>query len=215
MKGYSTGYRSNTRRIIFYEELRNIIWDRISTFMKQELSHAQVDGAKWRAYGLNPQFRFCRYEPGQKFAPHYDGNYMISSEDRSFYTFMIYLNGGFNGGATNFLSDAATPSVERGSVLESLAPEAGMLLVFEHNIYHEGEKLDTGVKYMMRTDVMYKLECVDDESKRKMKASDEAKDLLTLAEQYEAQGKADKAAALYRKAFKMSPELEARSNDEN
>lgn len=71
---------------------------------------------------------------------------------------MIYLNGGFEGGATNFLSDSSRPP--RGRVLASLPPEAGMLLVFEHNIYHEGEILKSGRKYMMRSDVMFKMDSI-------------------------------------------------------
>jgi tetratricopeptide (TPR) repeat protein len=174
--------------------------------MTQELSHKSLK-AKWRAYGLNPQFRFCRYEPGQKFAAHYDGNFAISSEDKSFYTFMIYLNGGFDGGATNFLSDSATPP--RGRVLESLAPEAGMLLVFQHNIYHEGEELRGGLKYMMRSDVMYRLEDAenqDDSVAAKQLA--EAQELVNLAEQLEYQGRHSEAIQLYKKAYKLAPQLE-------
>lgn len=206
MAGYSHEYRSNTRRIIHYEALRDVLWERIQSFLTPSLPHKSLD-ARWRMYGLNPQFRFCRYEPGQKFAAHYDGNFMVSSENKSFYTFMIYLNGGFDGGATNFLSDSATPP--RGRVLESLAPEPGMLLVFQHNIFHEGEELRSGLKYMMRSDVMYKLDTLDNEQQTLQSRSiQEAQELIGLAEQYESQGKFTEAIAMYKKAYKLAPELE-------
>lgn len=190
--------------------MRDVLWERVQSFLTPSLPHKTLK-ARWRMYGLNPQFRFCRYEPGQKFAPHYDGNFMVSSEDKSFYTFMIYLNGGFEGGATNFLSDAASPP--RGRVLESLAPEPGMLLVFQHNIYHEGEKLTSGLKYMMRSDVMYKLDPVENEDDAiRARQTQEALELLGLAEQYESQGKFTEAIAMYKKAYKICPELEHKEN---
>ena len=169
--------------------------------------------ARWRAYGLNPQFRFCRYEPGQKFAPHYDGNFQISSENKSFYTFMIYLNGGFDGGATHFLADSAAPP--RGRVLEALPPQPGMLLVFQHNIYHEGEELRTGLKYMMRSDVMYQLDPIDASETVASRNLLEAQELLGLAEQYETQGRHAEAIAHYKKAYKLAPQLEGKMVEES
>lgn len=207
MKGYNLNYRSNTRRIIYYDDLKEIIWERTKSFMTAEVPHKTLQ-QKWRVNGLNPQFRFCRYTPGQKFAPHYDGDFIIDSSEKSLYTYMIYLNGGFDGGATNFLADGASGGT-RGRILESLPPEPGMLLVFEHQIFHEGEELRSGVKYMMRSDLMYKLDEVktfeDAEDVRRMQ---EAQELLALAEQREAQGKFDAAVSLYKKAYRLAPELE-------
>lgn len=175
--------------------------------MTAEVPH-KVLPQTWRVNGLNPQFRFCRYTPGQKFAPHYDGDFMIDSSEKSLYTYMIYLNGGFDGGATNFLSDSASGGA-RGRVLESLPPSAGMLLVFEHQIYHEGEELRSGVKYMMRSDLMYKLDAVKTfEETADLQRVQEAQELLALAEQREAQGKFDAAVSLYKKAYRLAPELE-------
>ena len=36
-----------------------------------------------------------------------------------------------------------------------VVPEPGMVLLFQHNIYHEGALVTGGLKYAMRTDVMY------------------------------------------------------------
>ena len=49
------------------------------------------------------------------------------------------------GGATTFLG---TPNVE-------VVPKTGTALVFEHNIFHEGSELFDGLKYTVRTDIMY------------------------------------------------------------
>jgi hypothetical protein len=33
-----------------------------------------------------------------------------------------------------------------------------MALIFYHKLYHEGSEVLTGIKYVLRTDVMYRLE---------------------------------------------------------
>ena len=60
----------------------------------------------------------------------------------SLLTFMIYLNEGYGGGATRF--EAMTVD----GVL-------GMALVFEHGLIHEGASVTSGLKYVLRSDVMY------------------------------------------------------------
>jgi hypothetical protein len=39
---------------------------------------------------------------------------------------------------------------------KEVRPEAGMVLIFQHNILHEGQRLASGKKYIMRSDVMYR-----------------------------------------------------------
>jgi hypothetical protein len=36
-----------------------------------------------------------------------------------------------------------------------VVPEAGMVLLFEHDLLHDGEEVAGGVKYTCRTDVLY------------------------------------------------------------
>jgi predicted 2-oxoglutarate/Fe(II)-dependent dioxygenase YbiX len=97
-----------------------------------------------RAVGLNERFRCYRYEPGQRFAPHYDGAFVRDEDERSHLTFMIYLNEGFGGGATAFLDNEVT-----------VVPRTGMALLFQHFQLHEGCAVTSGVKYVLRTDVMF------------------------------------------------------------
>ena len=97
--------------------------------------------------GLNMRFRFYRYEPGERFAPHYDGYYERPGTGiRSLYTCMVYLNDDFEGGQTRFF--------EHGHVIE---PRTGMGLFFVHRQLHEGAEVTRGRKYVLRTDVMYDL----------------------------------------------------------
>ncbi len=35
-------------------------------------------------------------------------------------------------------------------------PKTGSVLIFNHNMIHKGEKLESGIKYVIRTDVVFK-----------------------------------------------------------
>jgi hypothetical protein len=97
-----------------------------------------------RVVGVNERFRCYRYAPGQRFAPHIDGAFRRHGAEGSELTLMVYLNDGFTGGATNFLDSGAT-----------VRPRTGMALVFQHQLVHEGAAVVSGVKYVLRSDVMY------------------------------------------------------------
>jgi len=38
---------------------------------------------------------------------------------------------------------------------EAVVPRAGMALLFQHQLLHEGCVMESGVKYVLRSDVMY------------------------------------------------------------
>ena len=57
------------------------------------------------------------------------------------------MNDDYQGGNTNFLSHR--------ELKEYPAPiRQGSMLIFQHDIYHEGALLQDGIKHVMRTDVM-------------------------------------------------------------
>ena len=103
---------------------------------------AQLHGR--RPAGVNERFRCYRYAPGQRFAPHYDGAFCRNPSEQSELTFMVYLNDGFVGGRTVFLDHGV-----------EVAPRAGLALLFQHQLLHEGCEVEAGVKYVLRSDVMY------------------------------------------------------------
>ena len=99
--------------------------------------------------GLNERLRFLKYEQGDFFRQHYDGHYMRDdSSEISYITVQIYLNGNFTGGETTFYN--------KRMKIKDVVPESGKCLLFEHEILHCGRTLKNGVKYAIRTDVMYK-----------------------------------------------------------
>lgn len=107
---------------------------------------------KWRPVGLNERFRFYRYDIGQLFDWHSDGYYERSNGERSFFTFIIYLNDNFEGGGTSFHDEGFRRS-EYGPF--TVKPKKGAGLLFHHPIRHRGDAVTSGRKYVLRTDVMY------------------------------------------------------------
>lgn len=100
-----------------------------------------------RPVGANERFRCYRYEPGQRFGPHYDGAFVRGPEEESLLTFMVYLNEGCVGGETAFL--------DVGFGVE-VTPRCGTALLFQHRLLHMGSTVTEGRKYVLRSDVMYR-----------------------------------------------------------
>jgi len=129
--------RNNTRVMLDDVERAASLWERVR-------EHVPEKREGRRAVGLNERFRFYRYEPGQYFRWHYDGAFERSPRERSLITLMIYLNDRMTGGATEF--DDFGPVV----------PATGKALLFQHAIRHQGSPVESGRKYVLRTDVMYR-----------------------------------------------------------
>jgi len=127
--------RNNDRLFFDDEKLAKKLFEKISLYLPDS-----IDG--WKLYSLNERFRFYRYENEQYFKWHRDGSFKRSYFEVSKITFMIYLNDNYTGGETEF----------RGFKVQ---PKAGSALIFPHQLMHQGSKLHSGVKYVLRTDVMY------------------------------------------------------------
>lgn len=127
----------NNDRIIFDDiDLAAFLFERAKQFLPDSIDD-------WRLLGLNERFRFYRYTPEQYFKWHKDGFYCRSSTEVSQLSLLLYLNGDYAGGETEFRWDV-------------IKPEAGMALAFPHLMMHQGAAIISGVKYVLRTDVMYK-----------------------------------------------------------
>jgi prolyl 4-hydroxylase len=147
--------RNNLRVVFDAPELAAGLWPRI-----REVANAQHEGAALR--GLNSRFRVYRYEVGMRFSPHVDVRTTVPlGETRE--SLVIFLNAEFEGGATRFFEEK-DKSQRRGEgrarkfdnkVRFALTPAVGGAVVFDHLLLHEGAEVTAGVKYAVRSDVIY------------------------------------------------------------
>lgn len=107
------------------------------------------------ATGLNERFRFYRYDPGHTFRPHIDGHF-ARNDERSQFTFMVYLSGECEGGETVIYFQDEGLTLPDGAEIR-MKPETGKALIFYHYLLHEGAPVVSGRKYVLRTDVMYRV----------------------------------------------------------
>lgn len=156
------------------EQTDDTIWQRIAHLMDDR--QAIFDGTK--ALGLNARFRFYRYSPDDYFKPHSDGSWpgsrIIDGElvanaypDRySQMTALILLSEDFQGGATRFMVNADDPTKPAGTGDKvnhvDVRTPAGSILCFPHGMHplhcvHSSVPITEGVKYIIRTDVLFEL----------------------------------------------------------
>jgi len=157
---------------------RNVRRNSVCTWLVDQELHDRVfarlqphlptqGGALGAAAGLNARWRVYKYCPGDVFAPHTDGAWTGSGLDdsgcllddcygdrASAMSCLVYLNSGFKGGETCFFP-------RQGGTIP-VAPEVGAALCFFHGEHpfsplHEGSLLEAGLKYVVRTDVLYML----------------------------------------------------------
>lgn len=129
------GIRNNERLIYTDEGLAQELWKRLEEFCPRKIDD-------FEAIGLNEQFRFYKYKPEQRFKKHIDGSFERNEFEKSMITFLIYLNEDFEGGKTVFKDS-------------TIIPKTGNALCFLHRQKHEGEMIEKGIKYVLRSDVMY------------------------------------------------------------
>ena len=151
---HSKDMRTNTRIRSEDEVLATLLWTRLEPYLKEsdKIVDCLETKTKWRACGLNPSFRYCKYIPGQFFVRHIDGQVMYE-EKRSFKTAMIYLNtvAEGSGGGTRFYSHNG-----KNLFIDYVyKPMIGDLFCFAQDQEHDGEILTQGTKYIMRSEIMY------------------------------------------------------------
>ena len=128
------------------------------------------------AKGLNARFRFYRYGSGDFFSLHSDGAWpgsrIVDGELvadaypgwRSHFTYLIFLNDGYGGGRTQFLVSKSDPekpaSSSQDSKVVNVVTPKGAALCFPHGSHplhcmHAGETISSGIKYIIRTDILF------------------------------------------------------------
>jgi hypothetical protein len=131
--------------------------------------HRSDDFDGKQALGLNARLRFYRYGVGDYFAAHTDGSWPGSRvvdgvlvdnayDDRwSQLSILLFLGEDFKGGATRFYVEG-----ERSSASVDVRTPRGGALCFPHGVHplhcvHASETITSGVKYIIRSDVLFEL----------------------------------------------------------
>jgi prolyl 4-hydroxylase len=194
--GYDIQYRDNTRVIFDDDKLAQYLFNRISPYLSpmeiseksMEVSVDKYSYGTWTPNAVNEKFRLCKYDVNGLFKPHRDGFFEKDFNNRTFQTLMLYLNEDFDGGCTRFLEKINEPIIK---------PKIGRAIIFDHYILHEGEKLASNKKYIIRSDIMFKREGEATEKMVKMF------DFKKRAIEYEDVKDFDNAAKMYRQISKL------------
>lgn len=150
------GYRDSQRVMVDDVQFCQILFQRIGHRLPQTWQPSRKSPI-YKLKEINERLRFLRYDPGDQFKAHSDGTYTRPDfSARTFITLQIYLNEGMGGGETTFLSVLADSSKSENRM--PVVPKIGAVLVFEHNILHEGSLVTEGKKYTVRTDVLYEVD---------------------------------------------------------
>ena len=152
---YPTSYRNNDRQILDSENLSSTLFGVIQQYIPEQIETEGVgkdESGIWELRKLNTRIRICRYLSGQYFSKHLDGIHYESKTVQSKLTFMVYLNGHeeFKGGRTLFFY-----SKNEDELMETFLPDQGDLIIFDHNLWHSGEIVLEGEKYILRSDILY------------------------------------------------------------
>ncbi|CAE7535003.1 unnamed protein product [Symbiodinium natans] len=153
-------HRDNGRIEFSSPDIAYLLWLRIKNFVPD-----YVGKPPRAALGCSPRIRVYRYVKGQRFGQHVDGSRdEPEMGGRTHFTVLVYLNGGHReskdlqvrGGETVFWKDhdGKRPAL-------AFPPTRGVCLFHGHGdecMTHEGAGVEEGVKYVLRTDVVYELE---------------------------------------------------------
>ena len=151
-------------------------WSSKDYHMRHSVQGGEPEKMEMQLRAMSDHVRVMRYSaPAEEAqtgeAPKYDGDGGFPTDPRnahhdgrnrrpagdSFVTALLYLNGEgegvgegkpLEGGHTFFLDDGGQP-------VARVAPRKGSLLLFDHHLYHRGERVIRGDKLCLRSDLLY------------------------------------------------------------
>jgi len=138
-KEYFSDTRKSERCIVDSPPFVAALEDRLRPYLPAEFRSGKLKG-------INERLRFLKYTAGDEFKPHIDGSYTADDGAISRITILIYLNADYTGAYTEFAGESDWLSV---------VPEPGMVVLQDQSLLHRVPPLQTGCKYVIRTEVMY------------------------------------------------------------
>jgi len=226
---YSKNSRDSDRFLTINKDLAELLWFAIKDHLFHYLKSSEnVNRPKtpfgfgvkglWNPIKINECFRFNKYlAPSSGFEPHRDSLYVESFNKRSIYTILIYLND-INedlGGKTVFIEPNINKTDECPTVKEeikdghkitsSIKPKSGLIAIMCHNRIHSAEPLHSGLKYVIRSDIIF--ECYERPSNYSSELWKNNEKFLSSvgmyldAKRFEMAGNVEKASQYYEKGL--------------
>jgi prolyl 4-hydroxylase len=116
------------------DEISKVIFDGLRKALKGKIYNQKF-------ISVHESIRIYKYEKTDEFKRHIDMGIKIAHNIQSKYSILLYLNDKFTGGNTSF-----------GKM--KIKPKMGSLILFPHNLKHSGQKINSGTKYILRTDLI-------------------------------------------------------------
>lgn len=124
------------------------------------------EGSIFRIKSINPMFRVLKYNEGTKLVAHYDDTFVKNEYERSLVTVLLGLDCADNGGETQFIlneqdfkdysqRDFSDLPDTLDKVSYSYKIQSGDLVFFDHRIQHQSRLIESGVKFVIRTEIIY------------------------------------------------------------
>lgn len=156
---YQEGDRIGSYRLsVFSEQMADALWKKLERSIERD--------GDWKPVGINPLFRFIKYQEGGNLVPHYDAPYCYHDKKMTRKSLVIYLTDNTEG-FTDFLYDDQLDAKEKdyrdregysGKTLVRFIPSAGAGLMFDHRMIHEVTDMKKENKIIIRTDIIYEKE---------------------------------------------------------
>jgi 2OG-Fe(II) oxygenase superfamily len=131
----------------------NKLFQRLSTTILPKISQQLDFPRDYFPVACNSNLRLYKYEKGMSFGKHYDGSDSVA-EGQTEITVLVYLSTCV-GGVTRFYPPHRKQSF-------AFAPEKGAILLHIHGdrcLAHEADAVVQGIKYVLRTDIVYARRC--------------------------------------------------------
>lgn len=167
------GIIGSYRASVYDQTLADYFFNTLKEYLNPNLilnEYATTDWdfhSNWKFVGINPLFRFIKYENNGILVPHYDASFIYNNEKRTLKSLVIYLTTN-NSGKTRFLNDQQIniPYQNRNFEDQFFKPLdkdiyfensciQGNAISFNHRLLHDSSMIDNEIKIIIRTDLVY------------------------------------------------------------
>jgi len=132
-------FKDNTKYkiCINFNDLSNIIDIRCESILQYIYNYQN----NWYYKNINPNWRLVESHKNRKLSKHFDGVNVISVDEKSIYTIMIYLKD----------SDG---DLKFNDTLQ-FTPKCGRVVIFNQSLLHEGLENKNHIKYFIRSELIF------------------------------------------------------------